>query len=445
MMNLFKSSSVVRNTLKLASSNILMYLLPILVTPILTRIYDPIYFGEWGIFSGLFSIINIVLFLCLENAIVKSSDDNYTDISIVAFFVSLVIVVLTCVVFLTGCIFEITFFETFPCKEFFISYLFVNTIYTLFLNIANKKEFYWVMAVGSLVTGLAQAALRIIFGYSNTFSNGLIAGTVFAQIIAALVFVFYCGKPFLSDIKRNKPTIFRLKQSLINNKRFPLYDAPASLLAFSAFNLPVIILSMYYEKSDIGCYSVILQLLLLPMSFIGTAIGKVYYQEISKENSLTNITMTTQKILKFTSVLAVLPMIFLVFGGDNLVGIVLGAKWTTAGSVAICLSLWSLPTILSQPLMPIYRSLNKQNNMLYFNLAYFSIGIGVLIILCKMGANMFLTLFVYACVCAIIKVCMFINQMKLANVNLVKSIHPFVWVLYVITFGGFLYRIINII
>ena len=62
---------MVKNTMKLASSNVLMYLIPVIVTPILTRIYEPASFGEWGVFSGLFSIINVVLFLCLENAIVK--------------------------------------------------------------------------------------------------------------------------------------------------------------------------------------------------------------------------------------------------------------------------------------------------------------------------------------------------------------------------------------
>lgn len=438
-------SSLVKNTMKLASSNVLMYLIPVIVTPILTRIYDPASFGEWGVFSGLFSIINVVLFLCLENAIVKSKSEDYIKVAIVAFITALLIVATVIVLFCIGDLASVSFVLEFPCKVFFVVYLLINAFYTILFNIANRHEQYWVMSVGSLTTGIAQAIIRIVFGYIIIFDNGLIAGTVFAQLLATIFFLYFCFKYIKRDFSGEDVKLSNLKETLRSNKKFPLYDAPATLLAFSAFNLPVIILSLYFDKSEIGCYSVILQLLLLPMSFIGSAIGKVYYQEVSKDCTELNIAAVTRKILKFTSIIAILPMLFLVIGGDKLVAMFLGADWTTTGDVAICLSLWSFPTILTQPIAPLYRCLNKQNNMLFFNALYFVIGIGVLTVFCYMGCNMYISLLVYAIICSIIKLAMFYNLLELSKVNVFSAINKITFCIYIIAIIILIIRVISIV
>ena len=71
------SSSLIRNSVKISVSNILMYMLPLFVTPILTRLYTPEAFGEWGVFSAFVAIANIGLFLGFENVIIQAS--NYAS------------------------------------------------------------------------------------------------------------------------------------------------------------------------------------------------------------------------------------------------------------------------------------------------------------------------------------------------------------------------------
>ena len=50
---------LVKDSLKLSSGNVLMYLIPMVVTPILSRLYTPEQFGEWGIFSSTITIIEV--------------------------------------------------------------------------------------------------------------------------------------------------------------------------------------------------------------------------------------------------------------------------------------------------------------------------------------------------------------------------------------------------
>ena len=69
---------LVRNTMKLSLSNTVMFLLPIIVTPILSRLYSQENYGDWGIFSSAYMIVNALLFLSYENTIVKTKDETCT-------------------------------------------------------------------------------------------------------------------------------------------------------------------------------------------------------------------------------------------------------------------------------------------------------------------------------------------------------------------------------
>lgn len=62
---------LVKDSLKLSSGNVLMYLIPMVVTPILSRLYTPEQFGEWGIFSSTITIIEVVLLGGFEYALIK--------------------------------------------------------------------------------------------------------------------------------------------------------------------------------------------------------------------------------------------------------------------------------------------------------------------------------------------------------------------------------------
>lgn len=113
-------------------------------------------------------------------------------------------------------------------------------------------------------------------------------------------------------------TLKNIKRVVLKYKKFPLYDAPANLLAFSALSLPTIILAAFYTKSAIGSLSIIFQLLLMPMSFVGSSLGKVYYQELcQKDTTQQKIAETTNTLFRFLGILAILPLLFICCGGDQ--------------------------------------------------------------------------------------------------------------------------------
>lgn len=407
-----RGQSLLVNTAKLSVSNIIMYVLPIVVTPILSRLYGPTAFGEWGIFSSLTSIVAIVMFLSIDNIIVKAEEEELGNLLVLCGGIGLMAISILCVAFALFDIYDSVF-----CYMIII-YMLAYFVYTIVYNLNNRYGNYSKLAVSNVLQGATQAIARISLGvFFLGVINGLVCGTILAEIITSL---FLCLCLFKIDTRKwATVTMKGVKTLLVKYRKFPLYDAPSNLLAFSTLNLPIIILAGTFSKSSIGCFSIVLQLLLLPMSLVGSAMGKVYYQELCiAAGDSQRIEKMSESIFNILLMVSVTPMLLLCCGGDYLVVLFLGDSWTTAGHVALILSLWSFPVILTQPLLPLFRAYNIQNVLLRYDILYFVGGIGSLLICCYCSCSMFTTLTVYAAICALVKFALFHKMASIVNYNL---------------------------
>lgn len=437
----YRNHSLLINTAKLSFSNLLMYVLPIIVTPILSRLYSPANFGEWGVFSSTITIITIALFLSFENTIVKAEEDEVPLILVICLFIGTLLSALF-LIFIeeleswgllaaSGC----------NTVTIFLIYLIAYILYSLSYNLNNRYAQYTPLALANIIQGGSQALFRIALAYIIITSvNGLILGTTIAECITA----FFLSVMIFPQIKKyewRKCSLTKLKDTFIKYKNFPLYDAPANLLAFSAFSLPTIILAISYSKSEIGSLSIVFQLLLMPMSLIGSAIGKVYYQELSTNaNDKSKTKEVTNSILRIISIISILPLIFICCGGDKLIVCFLGSEWQTAGSISICLSLWSFPIILTQPLLPIFRVQDKQKKQLYYDILYFTFGIGSLVLCSYNSLTIYATLSCFSVACAISKFALFKQILYLSGCTVTKhKIALFIWCIGVLLLSIRLY------
>ena len=421
------SAPLIKDSLKLSSSNVMLFLLPLAVTPILSRLYDPSLFGEWGVFSGVFVMIQIILYASYEYVIIQSDEEEVTAICALCLLIAFSFISLCVLLFQIGLFFEIGFFRNFPCPDYLFAYLLITAWLGIFQNIANRQKRYGLMAASYALMGGSQAVFRIIFGLSVLFANGLIAGTIYAQLLNVLFFACFlpaaCPKELIRTVSWHK-----IRTCAKKYHRFPLYDAPSLLLSFAAFNLPVVILSLYFSKTDVGYYSVVIQLLLMPLSFVGNAIGKVYYQQISQnQTNQTQISEKSLTVVKIVAYLSVLPTLCIVVGGDRLIAVFLGEKWTTTADMVLCLTLWSIPTILTQPLLSLYRCLDRQRTLLIYDALYFTAGIGALIGACMAGCRLYPTLILYALACSIARTLLFRDILKRASIRATSLPTPAKW------------------
>lgn len=440
------NNSIFRNTLKMSSSNVLMYFVPVIVTPILTRLYAQEAFGEWGVFSSVITILGVGLFWGYENAIVKAQDErDARHTGLLCLATSGTTILLTALVFLAGSALGIPFFQSFPQKGLLFVYLIVYAFYIILYNFCNRQEKYNTLAISHIVLGGSQALLRIAFGLTAlTVVNGLILGTTLAQVLNVL-FIAFCLREFLRATAWKEISPQRIKELFRLNSRFPLFDAPASVMAFAAFQSPTLILSLYFGKAEIGCFSIVIQLLLMPMSFIGTAMGKVYYQQLCRaQGDSEAIRDVSRKVVGTVCIISILPLLFLSLGGDFILVKFLGDKWATAGNVALCLALWSFPTVLAQPLIPLYRTLDRQKRLLFFNALYFTGGVGAILLGCLNSKNLLHILVGFSLVTACCKAGMFADLLHLCGLRL-RHINRYVLCLWAVSLGLLAFRLTGIL
>lgn len=405
---------LLRDALKLSSGNVLLYLLPIFVTPILSRLYLPEQFGEWGVFSSVVTIIGVILLGGFEYSLIKCEENEVKKVIRLCLF-SACFVLLICVSFFVIVdVVNLSFVKNFPYPVGALVFLMVNAVTLILQNLANRYKYYWSMSLSNLVIGFSQAILRISFAFCFLFVNGLILGTICAQILGCL-FLFILLLKKQREMMTSSQTDLPLMSVAKKFKKFPLYDAPSTLLSFASFNLPIVILASFYTKGQLGCYSMVLQLLLMPISVVGAAIGSVYYQRISANGTSDGIKTETKNLLKIVMWLSLLPTVFFCVGGDWLLVKFLGNKWQAAGGMALCLSLWSIATILTQPLLSLYRQLDKQNRMLTFNLIYFVLGIGAVLICSNLHFPLYATILIYSLFAFFPRILMFLDIVRLSG------------------------------
>ena len=152
-----------------------MYMLPLIVTSILARLYTPEAFGEWGIFSSFVTIANIGLFLGFENVIIQAKEEEVSNITKLCIIISMFILSLITVLFYIGTKGEIRFFTDFPAPHILVLYLLLYSIYTILYNLANRYEQYLTLSFSNIIQGGSQATFRICLGIvCLTTVNGLI-------------------------------------------------------------------------------------------------------------------------------------------------------------------------------------------------------------------------------------------------------------------------------
>lgn len=387
--------------------------------PILSRLYTPEDYAAWGIFSSTYYIISAFIFLSYDNSIVKCNEsEDVPNLVALSAIVCLSITAIIVIVFWAGKWLDLPFFKDFPSIVLLLILILATSTHKLCGAVANREKRYGIMSLGNIINGSAQAGIRILLGVFPVVSYGLLVGNVTAHTITA-IFLLICLRDIVFKLDFYSAISFReIKRLAIKNKKFPLFDMPARLVEFAMANLTLIILSFFYAKSELGCYSMVIQFILVPITMIGTAMAGVFYREISESNNQIDlIRMTTRQAAKITFSISVIPAIFLALGGDKLLVLVLGDKWIAAGKMALCLAVYSVPLILSEPLLPVFRALDRQELRFKWNMVNLILSFSALILSALFIKDMYHVLVIYSLCYGGVRFLMFREILHLTDVK----------------------------
>ena len=397
----FAKNVFFRNVITLMSGTALAQVIPVLLSPVLTRLYSPEQYGTMALFTALVGIFSVVATFRYELSIMLPEQDSDA--------VNIIVLSLILNFSLSTILLIITFLFDKQLTELLNNPLISRWLYfvplMVFLIGVFQSMHYWLsrknhynqlsaaLISRSGIKGGAQVGA--VYAVPGIGTTGLIGGAIFGQFVATIIIV----KQSFSQIFRafKKVSFKRITELGKKYKTFPLINTPHALVNALSSNLPVMLLTSFFTSKVAGLYSLALMAVMLPTGLISNAIGQVFYQRISeaynKKESLYPYTVRLVKGLFFVSII---PFGLLFFLAPSLFGLIFGGQWTEAGLYTRILTPWILMRFIVAPMSYVPLVLSQQGKAFSIEIA----GIIFVVIALVVGGmleNVTLTLSLLSC------------------------------------------------
>ena len=267
--------------------------------------------------------------------------------------------------------------------------IFIMGCYNILSYFNNRFQNFKGLSNTLVLKASASAIIQLSLGYMKTGATGLISGQIFSQLIADIYLsvIFFRNKILLSKI--NKPKIIEMAKRYSD---FPKYSVPAVLANKSSYQLTNIIISLVFSVATLGYYAHVQRVLGLPLSLIGSSIGRVFFFEANKEKQRTGNTINTLKSTLKKLVLIGIPIFGLLFiTVEDLFAFVFGEPWRIAGEYAQIVIPFFFVQFVVSSISTIDTIMEILHLDLMFNITLLVVNMFVIIISLSFSFKVFLT------------------------------------------------------
>lgn len=346
-------SGFARSVMTLMTGTGLAQVLPIALSPILTRLYSPQEFGVFALYGSTCAILAVLVTGKYELAIVVPKHDSEAiNLVAVTILSSLLVSIVSLVIVLVWDE-SIVRLLGHPEVQF---WLYLVPLTTLILGCyyalnywTNRRSRYKSMAISRVVQSGAASAVQLAAGVSKVGLLGLILGQLFGQLLSTL----FLAKSLPRDERRLFRRISLKRMSCVSRRYigYPKYMVPGQAMSVGATEMPLLLLTVFFGAGVAGFYSLAQRIMAAPLSLVASAVGDVYRQkaagQYASEGECLDIFLGS---LKRLVLFAFLPMLPVLLFGPWLFAFVFGDSWRVAGEVASVLAVLVFFQTLSSPL-----------------------------------------------------------------------------------------------
>lgn len=363
-------SEFLKNVLTLFSGASLAQLIPILVSPILSRMYSPEQFGIVGVIMSVVGVFSIVATFQYEAAIMlpKKDEDAFNLLTLaigITLFISLF-------AYATTSLFHVQISNLLKVPSF-SSWVFIIPFFVLLTGLFNslniwtsRQRQYKRLAFRQIAQTTVSSVAKLILGWLKYLNSGLIWGTIAGQLTSTGVLAIMT----LKDNKKLFRTVSfkRIKENAIIYKDFPKYTMWQGFFDLINASGVIFILSSFYGVAVVGLYGFAITMLQKPTSMIGQAVSQVFYQnaarKVANNESIYKDTIRLIKNLGLVGGIIFFPVLLF---GPQLFSFVFGAEWSNAGLIAQIVTPWFFLRFIASPLSTLAMIKQKQKAYLFIS------------------------------------------------------------------------------
>lgn len=347
-------SHFIRNSGTLLTGNVVAQGLAFLAYLLLLRLFTPDDFGLCNVFFSYTEVLIILSTCKYEMAIVVAPDDN--EASLLAQLAFRLNALLTLLLFAVAAVMALTgvTLSNLPAILLLLLPLLVyfTGTYRIYVFLCNRHKEYRELALGEVVSVSGGTVTRILFGLLAPVLNlfhtiGLPLGSVLGKM---------AGHAYLHHVVCSKnhyyhPTAAPLRPIARKYINFARYVMPRELVSSFSANLPLMWLSLYFDKPLLGLFSLALTFTQRPAGILANTFEKVLYQ--SSSVTVQQQLPLRRNILHFALLLgvgvaAVAAVVFLF--AEPLFVLLFGGQWVGTGYYVRCLLPWMSILVISNSL-----------------------------------------------------------------------------------------------
>lgn len=325
----------------------------VIATPIITRLYAPSDFGLLGVYSSILTILMVIASLRYEYAIPVPKDSSKAA--------NILILCMVLIIVATGIL--------------SILFLLAGSMIADMFGLQSLLPYLWLVLIGFLGAGIYQAlnywAIRqrdypritrtkinqsiggtlskILLGLLSFGPLGLIVGYIISNIAGIYTFTKAIVEKDRDAIRGVSVT--EIRSAAREYRSFPMYSAPATLLVAISLQIPVFMLSVMYDLSVVGWYTLAYQILSLPVALVAGSMAQAFYGEAAKSarespDKLRHLHLDTTKKLALIALPSVgIPALF----APWFFPVVFGDSWLEAGLFCLPLALVAVSQFIVMP------------------------------------------------------------------------------------------------
>lgn len=372
---IFPRSELAKNTFTLITGTIIAQLIPLILHPILRRIYSPEDFGVFAVYLNIFGIIIIMATLRYEAAIMLPNNNiEAANILSLSFIINFI---LCSSIFILLLFFKDNFCNliNFPIEH--SNYLYLLPFSAMFCSFYQSINFWLIRqkafkssSINKMSRRSVEGLLQLGIGYKK-LSFGLVVGDFFGNLTNVISGIIQIKKNSFNINYISKKKIFYV---LKRYKKFPLYNFLPTLLSSAATFLPFIFINKLYSSEDVGYLDLSRLVLSIPLAFISVSISQVIFQQITfKRNNQQSIKKDLLNILYFILAIAIIEYILIQLFGPTLFAFVFGNKYNVSGEYSKILVYSYIMNFIISTYSSIFISFEKLKILSVWQISYFLI------------------------------------------------------------------------
>lgn len=324
----------------LTTGNAVAQLLPILVAPVLTRLYEPQAFAVYGLFLAIAGPIAVGACLAYDKAIaIPASDHDASELLWVAVVAAGATALMTLAVVAAAhsSIARVA-------DNTLLSSALIGTPIFVFAVAATQALGTWLVRRGEfgrsawsrVIHAGGNAVISVLVGLTG-WALGLVMGTLVGACLALL----WAIRLAVRDPDLWPPVaLATLKRAARRYREVAKYGTAPAVMSAASYGIPLLVCSTVADASTTGQFALARSILALPLGVAGAGVSQSLLNELSVKSSRGQpVLPTVRKTALTLAALALLGMGILAWIGEELFMWAFGARWRPAGAIAEIMAL----------------------------------------------------------------------------------------------------------